>query len=376
MSGSGGERSEPGIGGVGSLAQDWARILAVASVALLVVLLWTLVLRADGGSWAEAEAIAVPLGVLFAAVAVAARFPVRALPARRTPWSRLIAVHGMGAVTVAAIWGLLGRGWAMFLERAGFFPGAVERVDGRLGPILGFATVGYLLAVSVHALLAAAEEAREAQQRALSAVAAAREAELKALRSQLGPHFLFNSLNTVSSLIGREPEAARRACALLGSVLRRTLRTPSLERVSLAEELNLARDLLAIEVLRFGSRLRVRTETSGVDPEQMAVPPFVLLPLVENAITHGIAERIDGGAVDISVGRDGDRARLEVGNDCDPERRRRGGTGLGLDLARRRLHTAYGPLAALETFDEGARYRVVLRWPIEPALAKGEVGVV
>ena len=197
--------SEGSSSGIRGVAGGWARILAMVSAAVLVVLLWTLVLRSDGGSWAEAEAIAIPLGILFAAVAAAARYPVRALPARRTPWSRLIAVHGLGAITVAALWGLLGRAWATFLERSGFFPGAVERVDGHLGsdprvrhrrlPPRGLGPRP----------AEAAEEARVAQQRALSAVTAAREAELKALRSQLGPHFLFNSLNTVSSLVGRDP---------------------------------------------------------------------------------------------------------------------------------------------------------------------------
>lgn len=185
------------------------------------------------------------------------------------------------------------------------------------------------------------------------------------LRSQLGPHFLFNTLNTVASLAGREPEAARRACLLLAGILRRTLKSPAPERVALSEELALVHDLLAVEVLRFGARLRVRTEVVSLDPQGVACSPLVLLPLIENAVTHGVAECLEGGEIALSVGREGDAIRLEIVNDCDPDRHRRPGTGLGLDLARRRLVAAFGSEAGLEARDEGSRFRVVLRWPLE-----------
>lgn len=335
------------------------------ATALLMISLWTLLLRGAGAGWRETLAGAIPLGALFAAVSVAARFPVRALPVSRTPWPRLLLVHGLGAVTVAALWGLAGSLWVHGLERFGLFSGAAERLQGRLGPILGFATLGYLLAVSVHSLLALAEEAQAAQAHALAALAEARSAELRMLRSQFGPHFLFNTLNTVASLAGREPEAARRACLLLAGILRRTLKSPAPERVALSEELALVHDLLAVEVLRFGARLRVRTEVVSLDPQGVACSPLVLLPLIENAVTHGVAECLEGGEIALSVGREGDAIRLEIVNDCDPDRHRRPGTGLGLDLARRRLVAAFGSEAGLEARDEGSRFRVVLRWPLE-----------
>ena len=109
----------------------------------------------------------------------------------------------------------------------------------------------------------------------------------------------------------------------------------------------------------------------------MAVPPFVLLPLVENAITHGIAERIDGGAVDIEVGREGDRVGSRSATTATPIAAGAVAPASARDLARRRLHTAYGPHAVLETFDEGSGSEVVLRWPIEsPVVNPGEVPVV
>jgi hypothetical protein len=307
---------------------------AAVATAVLMVFLWALVLHGEGVGWLDALLVAVPLGALFAGLAVAARYPVRALPLDRTPWTRLVAVHAMAAVTVAALWGLVGSLWAEFLDRVGVLEGAAQRLDGRMAPILGFAAVGYLLAVAVHSILATAENARRAEAFALSSLAEARAAELEALRAQLGPHFLFNSLNTVSSLAGREPEAARRACGLLAAILRRTLKAPSPERVSLAEELALAHDLL-------------------------------LLPLIENAITHGIAELLAGGEIDLTVRRSAGEVHVELVNDCDPERRRRTGTGRGLELARRRLAAAYGGRARFEVRDEGARYRVSLAWPAE-----------
>jgi signal transduction histidine kinase len=338
---------------------------AAIATAVLMVFLWALVLHGEGVGWLDALTVAVPLGALFAGLAVAARYPVRALPLDRTPWTRLVAVHAMAAVTVAALWGLVGSLWAEFLDRMGVLEGAAQRLDGRMAPILGFAVVGYLLAVAVHSILATADNARRAEAFALSSLAEARAAELEALRAQLGPHFLFNSLNTVSSLAGREPEAARRACGLLAAILRRTLKAPSPERVALAEELALAHDLLAIEVLRFGTRLAVRTHIEGVDPATLGAPPLLLLPLIENAITHGIAERLEGGEIELTVRRVKDEVHVELANDCDPERRRKTGTGRGLELARRRLQAAYGGRARFEARDLGARFRVSLAWPAE-----------
>src|SRR4029079_2516584 len=145
----------------------------------------------------------------------------------------------------------------------------------------------YLLAMAVSYLAAAFEVSRDAERRGLELQVLAREAELRALRAQLDPHFLFNSLQSISALTTADPPAARRMCLLLADFLRDTLAVGSQARIPLRSELLLAQRFLEIEQVRFGERLRV-----DIEPEQagdIAVPPLILQPLVENAVRHGIA---------------------------------------------------------------------------------------
>src|SRR5262249_42091949 len=153
---------------------------------------------------------------------------------------------------------------------------------------------------------------------------------------QLHPHFLFNSLNSISALTGREPEAARRMCQLLGDFLRTSLALGARERVTFGEELELASRYLAIEQVRFGSRLGIERR---IEPaaERCLVPPLLIQPLIENAVKHGVADRVEGGTIEIVAARRGTRLEITIENPRDPEAPPRRGQGLGLENVRQRL---------------------------------------
>jgi LytS/YehU family sensor histidine kinase len=131
-----------------------------------------------------------------------------------------------------------------------------------------------------------------AERRALQFEISSREAELRALRAQIHPHFLFNSLNSINALIAARPEEARKLCVRLGDFLRASLTLGPREAIPLSQELALAEQLLSIEKVRFGERLSHTTRADD-DARACTVPPLLLQPLVENAVTHGIAQRID-----------------------------------------------------------------------------------
>jgi two-component system LytT family sensor kinase len=171
-------------------------------------------------------------------------------------------------------------------------------------------------------------------------------AQLTALRMQLHPHFLFNTLNTIAILIRESDTAtAERLVTQLGDVLRRVLRTTNANETTLGEEVAFLRSYLEIEQLRFGSRLRVHWL---VDEQllEAAVPVLLLQPLVENALRHGIAHAVDGGTVEIGASRDGGEMELWVTN-SGPELERPDedlpspGCGVGLLNTRRRLEQLY-----------------------------------
>ena len=176
----------------------------------------------------------------------------------------------------------------------------------------------FLLALTVQYLLLAFEIAQEAERRQLQLEVLSRDAELRALRAQLNPHFLYNSLNSISALAAADPAGARRMCVLLADFLRETLALSTRDRIPLADELALTDRFLGIEQVRFGERLQVERHVDDA-ASRCRVPPLLLQPLVENAVTHGIAELLDGGVIRLDVAR---RERRAVDCDREPARRR------------------------------------------------------
>jgi len=195
-------------------------------------------------------------------------------------------------------------------------------------------------------------------------------AELAALRAQLNPHFLFNTLHTVLGLVRRDPALAEEALQDLGDVLRYSLRVQGGDdHVPLEEELKFVARYLAIERVRLGERLRVEEEVS---PDALAcrLPAFTLQPIVENAIRYAVANRAQGGRVRIE-------ARLDTGEGClwivvrddgPGTPAAAAGAGRGLALVRQRLEAGFGPAARLATEKTEAGFVVTLKVP-QPALA-------
>jgi two-component system LytT family sensor kinase len=139
------------------------------------------------------------------------------------------------------------------------------------------------------------------------------EARLAALTSQINPHFLFNTLNSVSSLIRTDPDQARAMVVKLSKVLRRLLRKHE-NFTSLREELNFIEDYLSIEVIRFGDKLRFEKDVAA-DTLDLLVPSMLLQPLVENCIKHGLSSKVEGGTIWIRTHRGGSRLHLQVEDD-------------------------------------------------------------
>ncbi len=178
-----------------------------------------------------------------------------------------------------------------------------------------------------------------------------KDAELRALKSQVNPHFIFNSLNSLRALIDEDPARARQAVTQLANLLRYSLQSGQLETVPFEDELRVASDYLALEQVRHEERLRVRLD---VAPETLAlpIPPMLLQTLVENAVKYGISTSAEGGEIAIVARRENDSLRLQVTNPGElgaPKAAARGGsTGLGLRNAAERLRLLFGERATLQ----------------------------
>jgi two-component system sensor histidine kinase AlgZ len=312
-----------------------------------------------GVSVTQAVVFALPLSLLAVPVSLSAWYLCRAMPISRiNVW--WVAISAVGAAVVASsVWAALGQVWWGALHRIGLPPTPGTPLVTMLA---GFGGMAYLMSVTVHYTVQAVEGVSDLAKRELQSQIAAREAELRALRAQVDPHFLFNSLNAISGLIAPQPERAREMTRRLADFLRESLTLGAVPRITLARELALTEQYLEIERVRFGDRLRVRI-TSSVDV-QAAVPPLLLQPLAENAVRHGIATCLDGGLVEINVEARGALIWLTIANPRDPDGGRRG-TGFGMDIVRRRLHAAFGERAALAVEPSSDAYRVSLTWPFE-----------
>jgi hypothetical protein len=324
--------------------------LYLLSWCLLALLLALVAMEPGRSALADAMLLTVPPTIIYAFICLAAWYPTRAMPLDRTRATTLVPTHLAAAILLAGLWLLMFRSWARVLGRS-----ATETVTSRSAVFIVTGILLYTLAVAFHYVLVALE-------RELSVKLLAREAELKVLKAQLDPHFLFNSLNSISALCGSNPQSARTLTTLLAEYLRKSLRIGSAESITLSEELELASSYLAIERIRFGPRLEFE---QNIDENVRAyrVPPLLLQPLVENAVTHGIGHLLDGGVVQIAASRAGDRVHIHVENRCDPDRPTSRGEGIGLSNTRRRLVAYYGEGAHIDIDNEPDRFRVELVLP-------------
>lgn len=168
-----------------------------------------------------------------------------------------------------------------------------------------------------------------------------KELELRTIKSHINPHFIFNSLNSIRALVEENPERARQAITELSNILRSSLQMEKLETISLENELNIVKNYLALEQIRFEERLRVNFEIDE-NTLQQQVPPMMLQTLVENAIKHGISKRIEGGIINIVARFKGANFELLVQNTGQIEGN---ATGFGIKSSKDRLHFLHGSQA-------------------------------
>ena len=319
-------------------------------------------------SWTDSLVVNIPFyliwGLLAPAVLVLARrFPLRG-PRRRRARNAL--VHLVASLVVGLA--QLGLSEAVFEAIRAWRGSAVsfqEALVFSLRHNFHINLLTYWAIVAVHQLRAYDRGLREkelVESRLREQLAGA---ELAALRMQLQPHFLFNALNSISSLVYADPEAADRMLVRLSDLLRQSFETNGQQFVRLEQELDFVSRYLELEKMRYPDRLEVAVY---VDPllYDVAVPAFLLQPLVENAVVHGVGRSLGVCRVAVRAIRDGDELLLEVENDLPPAAAaepQRKGSGVGMQNTRARLEQIYGEQASLELEvqpERLARARVVL----------------
>lgn len=303
-----------------------------------------------GAVWLSQLMIWLPWGVWSQVIVAAAeRAPLergRLVPALLT---HLVLSPIIIAAQILVIWGV----------SVGFGMNEARELDSML--VIGIRQYGDLLMVVYWAIVAAHAGMRWHQRWQSEALAAAQlredvaQAHLQALRAQVNPHFLFNALNAVVTLIGRDPQQARDMLVRISELLRATLTAGDTQETTLAQELELTARYLEIEQVRFADRLTVEWRVDdGLGA--LRVPSFALQPLVENALKHGLSRRREPGVLRVAARATAERLELSVYNDGaepmpsgseDSPLRTSPGAGIALKNLRARLVRLYGTAAAL-----------------------------
>jgi sensor histidine kinase YesM len=339
------------------------RRLALYVLGWLTIGVLLTVSLARPGEWLTAAAIFLPTSVLFAFISLSAWYLCQVFPIRAgsNPW-RTLFVQLATVAMASAIWIASGQAWAMSLDAVTSSLDADAYFSQRRALLFVVGALLFALSIVIHYLFIAFEASREADRRALELTVLTRDAELRAIRAQIDPHFLFNSLHSISALTAADAPGARRMCLLLADFLRDTLRLGSGSRIPLADELALAERFLEIERVRLGARLQVTCEADTAAASCL-VPPLLLQPLVENAVVHGIGQLVDGGRVSMTACRDASTLTIAIDNPCDPDRRPSRGSGLGLELLRKRVAAQFGADGSVRVDGQPDHFRVEVRIP-------------
>jgi hypothetical protein len=324
-------------------------------------------LLAGRGGLGPGEAIifATVLCAVYAFICLSAWYSCRATPIESSTFLRLLSTHLLAAMLLSLFWVLLARGIAIALSVVPKFHGLHERVWQLAALLWTIGILLYLLSVGLHYVLLAVESSRQAEKRESAARVLARDAELRALKAQINPHFLFNSLHSISALTSLDAARAREMCISLSDFLRMTLGLGEKAGVPLSEEMTLLHKFLVVEKIRFGARLEMQEQ---VAPETLdcIVPPLLLQPLIENAVNHGISGLPEGGCIRLNIAQQPENTvHIEVENTFDPDAPARRKNGMGLKIVQQRLEARYGKNAAFAVTRDSNRFRVTMDFPVE-----------
>ncbi|MES1261656.1 MAG: histidine kinase [Acidobacteriota bacterium] len=337
------------------ILQSWRRFATWMAGWIPVGAILVLVAHLSGRMrYMEAALVMAPATLVFAFVCLSPFYVCRSLPLRSAPPFKLMLNHLAAALLLSGGVMLIARFTASMLAPS--FPGIERRFLNALPVLSVIVLLIYEMAIALHYAALELETSRRAE-------ILARESQLKALKAQVNPHFLFNSLNSISALTAINPAEAREMCIRLADFLRTSLRLGERMTIPLAEELALTKMYLDVEQVRFGGKLRVVQDVSPACAN-CSVPALVIQPLVENAVKHGIAMMDEGGEITMSVRRDQDWLRFTIANPFDPDAPSAGRNGIGLRNIRERLEAFYGTAARLDIQVEERLYQVTLTLPV------------
>ena len=352
---------------------DSRRILVYTSAWLLTgILTACLLVAADLTNWTYSLLFSLPLALLCGFLDASAYFVCRSLPVKQRNFSTAVLVFSCAALISGTCWLGLCLGWnkVLMLANEDWHGLHMTAHLSLLFFLAGFAL--YLLALLAFDVYIAFDSMRDAERREAASRLLARDAELQVLRSQIDPHFLFNSLNSISALTAIDASAARTMTIALADFFRQTLAIAEKEKIHLSDELQLCENFLAVEKIRFGKKLQAEFQISEL-ARLALIPPMILQPLLENAIKHGIRNLPRGGLIKIDIVQREAWLHISVknpvsANTIEDKQYTQQGNGLGLSNLRQRFAALYGEQARVAWQQNENEFVLEMALPFEQEL--------
>lgn len=297
---------------------------------------------------------------IFAVLGLLVWYPTRYIPFQKHTPIYSVATHVVAAMLVLGTWMFISVGLLNIL-----FSSDLEYISYVDSSLIGRGMAGtmiYLVLVLVYYLTSSAEKLQERTRQEEQLKNLVRETELSMLKSQINPHFLFNSLNSIASLTMSSPAEARDMIIRLSDFLRYSLKNRENEFVPLIDELGRMKDYLAIEKVRFGEKLKYEFDVNPAC-EKFPVPTMIFQPLFENAIRHSVYESTEPVNVRFKCTPESDVMKAVVINDYNPEIPSRRGTGVGLQNVRQRIELAYEGRGSVSWKADQNEFKVSILFP-------------
>jgi two-component system LytT family sensor kinase len=276
---------------------------------------------------------------------------------------KLIAVHLLSLAVINALWLFFILIYSNVLDLVTNTDTWFNLFAETIHIFLGVGVSLYFISVLVYYLVLANEKIRSTEQEILKQKLFASQAELNALKTTIHPHFLFNSLNMIGPLLRKSPKRAQTFINQLSDFLLYSVRYGKKQQVTVRDELDHITNYLAIEGERLGERLKLDLNVTQTVLQQ-SILPLTFLPLVENAIKHGIGQSLEGGTLSLSIKQDVNDLVVEVQNPYEKFSRPTKGEGMGLETLKKRINVYYGPYGKLMIQKDDNTFQVKLRIPI------------
>jgi two-component system LytT family sensor kinase len=326
--------------------------------------LWIIIIHKNlaNVSWITSTLLIIPPMIIKLFISLSLWYICKTIKPERRFLFKLIAIHLSSLAVINALWLFFILIYSNLLDLVTNTDTWINLFAESIHIFLGVGVSLYFISVLVYYLVQANEKIRSAEQEILEQKLFASQAQLNALKTTIHPHFFFNSLNMIGPLLRKSPKRAQTFINQLSDFLLYSLRYGKKQQVTVRDELDHITNYLAIEGERLGERLLVDLNVVETVLE-LPILPLTLLPLVENAIKHGIGQSLEGGTLSISITSDPDDLVVEVQNPYEKSSRPTKGEGMGLETLKKRINVYYGSSGRMMIDKNDSTFNVKLRIP-------------